>query len=149
MFEGHQHHTKLITLGSSEAHWECNLDLRWSLTYCRALSGSKWFAKIINCLQMSQLVGLQLILYFSFVTVQSQNAGFGLPSSFSWLEPYQAQIFQPAPTPTPAKRQSADQSGPSTDPFGMNSFDPLSYMNLDNGNTATQKTQGNKHGKFS
>ncbi|XP_052808997.1 inositol polyphosphate 5-phosphatase OCRL-like isoform X2 [Mya arenaria] len=55
------------------------------------------------------------------MAIQSQNAAFALPSTFSWLEKYSTKLLHPGPTP----------SG-EDNPFQNDVFDPLKYMQLDN-----------------
>ena len=57
-------------------------------------------------------------------SVQSQNAAFGLPSSFSWLEKYKKQALG---SPLPLKKDM------SSNPFATDVFDPLKHMQLDKG----------------
>ena len=70
--------------------------------------------------------------YLNFL-VYSQNAGFGLPSSFSWLDKYRKKIAKQSPLP--ARKQSNDL-------FGMDEFDPLKYMNIDNGKAKLEDVTG-------
>ena len=61
----------------------------------------------------------------SFVSVQSQNAAFGLPSTFSWLEKYKKQMLGASPL---APKKDLDSN-----PFATDVFDPLRHMQLDTG----------------
>ncbi|KAL4233663.1 hypothetical protein ACF0H5_008345 [Mactra antiquata] len=57
------------------------------------------------------------------IDLQTQNAGFGLPSSFSWLDKYRNEI----------KGNIARESKvvDNSNPFSTDVFDPLRYMNID------------------
>ena len=63
-----------------------------------------------------------MVSTFCFL-VQSQNAAFGLPSTFSWLEKYKKMVIG---SPLPPKKDMSN-------PFATDVFDPLKHMHLDTG----------------
>ncbi|XP_053397394.1 inositol polyphosphate 5-phosphatase OCRL-like [Mercenaria mercenaria] len=71
------------------------------------------------------------------IALQTQNAGFGLPSSFSWLDKYRKQ------TVTSSTATSAEENNP----FATDVFDPIKHMNLEN--NSSRQTSGGFEDDFS
>jgi hypothetical protein len=77
-------------------------------------------------------------MHFIFVSVQTQNVGFGLPSSFSWLDKYRSQTVTAGFSTSPKE----------DNPFAADVFDPLKHMNIEN-NTSKRSPKNSDTSKRS
>ncbi|XP_052241819.1 inositol polyphosphate 5-phosphatase OCRL-like isoform X2 [Dreissena polymorpha] len=73
------------------------------------------------------------------IAIQSQNAGFALPSSFTWLDKYRSDSM------------ASTHAHTDDNPFSNDVFDPLKYMNIDDKNskvTASENVSREKNDEF-